>query len=102
MHSSFWQFFHVFLLAAIQLYSVSRDGALVVWESSMSQAEMQQYLDAVGGHGGRGVSEGSNRERVVSLPEDDENSGVDEDETGDEDGTSGSEMEEKDDHCELC
>ena len=88
--------------AAMQLYSVSQDGALVVWESSMSLAEMQHYQEVVGtSHGRRRVSKAAIQEKVVSFLEEDEDSDVSDGETGTEGEMSASEVEGEDNYSEL-
>ena len=74
----------------------------MVWESSMSLAEMQDYQEAVGaGHGKGHVSKASVQEKVISLPEEDDDSDASEGETGTEGEMSASEVEGEDDYSEL-
>ena len=94
----------VALLLVMQLYTVSRDGALVVWESSMSLAEMRDYQETMGaGCGKDHISKASVQEKLVSLPEEEDDDGdASEGETGTEGEMGASEAEEEgDEYSEL-
>lgn len=92
----------VALLFVMQLYTVSRDGALVVWESSMSLAEMRDYQETVGAGSGKDhISKASVQEKLVSLPEEEDDDGdASEGESGTEGEMGASEAEEEEgDEC---